>query len=473
MTASAAPDSRRALALDALRGLALFGMALSGMIPFGGVHDRHLPDWMYHAQIPPPAYKLDTTRYGLTWVDLVFPFFLFALGAALPLAQARYAESGAMGKIWGRGVVRYLALAMFAYVVEQTKLGRLQQPGQPYTVPQLLTCLGLFALIALAWGRWPRGLPAWVNPISQGVGVLGLAAVIWLYPWPGGPFGFARVDVILLVLANMAFFGTVFAWACRNHPAWLWGLTLAVMVLFTMVAEGWAFGPQLGAWTPLKELYQFSYFKYLAIVLPGVWAGSFYLQTTHREPLDGWGVVAVGLGLPTIAWVLLLDGRDWSKTVLAILALGGIAYAHSLPSDGRIRAWLRTGCICVLVGLMCLPQGGGIRKDWATLSYFPMTAGLSLLTLAGLESLATMRPAWVRPLALAGMNAMLGYIAITHLVPAFIRITKLHDGIGWVVWDTPLRAQGLETMTVYGFAQAALVIAVAALGTRFQWFMRS
>lgn len=463
----------RAPALDALRGLALFGMALSGMIPFGGVHDRHLPDWMYHAQMPPPGYKLDTTRYGITWVDLVFPFFLFALGAALPLALARFAEANESGKVLGRGLVRYLSLAMFAYVEEQTKLGRLQQPGQPYTVSQLLTCLGLFGLIALAWGRLPRGLPAWVNPVGQGVGAVGLGAVVWLYPWPGGAFGFARVDVILLVLANMAFFGTVFAWATRRNPTWLWILTLVVMALFTLVAEGWAFGPQLGAWTPLKELYQFSYFKYLAIVLPGVWAGSFYLQPTPRESAAGWGLAAVGMGGPTLAWVLLLDGRDWSKTVLAILALTGIAFAHTLHTDPRTRSWLRAGCICVLVGLMCLPQGGGIRKDWATLSYFPMTAGLSLLTLTGLESLATMRPAWVRPLALAGMNAMLGYIAITHLVPAFIRITKLHDAIGWVVWDTPLRVQGLEIMTFYGFVQAALVVLVAAWASRNQWFMRT
>lgn len=463
----------RAPALDALRGLALFGMALSGMIPFGGVHERHLPDWMYHAQIPPPEYKLDTARYGLTWVDLVFPYFLFALGAALPLALARFTGPEATGKVLGRGVVRYLSLAIFAYVVEQTKLGRLQQPGQPYTVPQLLTCLGLFALIALAWGRWPRGMPAWVNPVAQGLGVLGLAAVVWLYPWPGGTFGWERVDVILLVLANMAFFGTVLAWATRDRPHWLWGLTFVVMVLFTLVAEGWAFGPQLGAWTPLKELYQFSYFKYLAIVLPGVWAGSIYLQPVFHEPVKDKSVVAVGLGLPTVAWVLLLDGRDWSKTGLAILALAGIAYAHTLNTDARLRSWMRAGCLCVLVGLLCLPQGGGIRKDWATLSYFPMTAGLSLLTLAGLESLTSLRPQWIRPLALAGMNAMMGYIAITHFVPAFIRITKLHDAMGWVVWDTPLRAQGLEIMTAYGFVQAGLVLVVAALASRGQWFMRT
>lgn len=37
-------------ALDALRGLAILMMVLSGTIPFDGA----LPGWMYHAQLPPP-----------------------------------------------------------------------------------------------------------------------------------------------------------------------------------------------------------------------------------------------------------------------------------------------------------------------------------------------------------------------------------------------------------------------------------
>ena len=40
----------RALGLDALRGFAILTMFLSGLIPFGV-----LPDWMYHAQVPPPS----------------------------------------------------------------------------------------------------------------------------------------------------------------------------------------------------------------------------------------------------------------------------------------------------------------------------------------------------------------------------------------------------------------------------------
>ena len=74
---------KRAFALDALRGFAILTMALSGYIPWGV-----LPSWMYHAQVPPPAHKFNPTIPGITWVDLVFPFFLFAMGAAIPRARA-------------------------------------------------------------------------------------------------------------------------------------------------------------------------------------------------------------------------------------------------------------------------------------------------------------------------------------------------------------------------------------------------
>ncbi|HEX4875511.1 MAG TPA: DUF5009 domain-containing protein, partial [Chitinophagaceae bacterium] len=60
--------------LDALRGFAILTMILSGAIAYGNV----LPAWMFHAQVPPPAHKFDPSIPGITWVDLVFPFFLFS-----------------------------------------------------------------------------------------------------------------------------------------------------------------------------------------------------------------------------------------------------------------------------------------------------------------------------------------------------------------------------------------------------------
>jgi hypothetical protein len=57
---------KRADALDALRGLAILGMILSGSIPFNDM----LPGWMYHAQVPPPHHVFNPDLPGISWVDL-------------------------------------------------------------------------------------------------------------------------------------------------------------------------------------------------------------------------------------------------------------------------------------------------------------------------------------------------------------------------------------------------------------------
>lgn len=80
---------KRAYSLDALRGYAILTMILSATIAFG-----ILPGWMYHAQVPPPDHHFDPTVYGITWVDLVFPFFLFAMGAAFPFSIGKKLAGG-------------------------------------------------------------------------------------------------------------------------------------------------------------------------------------------------------------------------------------------------------------------------------------------------------------------------------------------------------------------------------------------
>ena len=82
--------NNRAFSLDAFRGYAIITMILSGTIAWGV-----LPGWMYHAQSGPRSnFLFDPTVYGITWVDLVFPFFLFAMGAAFPFSIGSKYDKG-------------------------------------------------------------------------------------------------------------------------------------------------------------------------------------------------------------------------------------------------------------------------------------------------------------------------------------------------------------------------------------------
>ena len=104
--------------LDALRGFAILTMVLSGTIAFGNV----LPAWMFHAQVPPPLHKFDPSIPGITWVDLVFPFFLFSMGAAIPLSLKKHIENkkGFLFVLW-MALKRFLLLAFFALFTQHMK----------------------------------------------------------------------------------------------------------------------------------------------------------------------------------------------------------------------------------------------------------------------------------------------------------------------------------------------------------------
>ena len=83
-------NGERANSLDALRGYAIITMVLASTI-FSYV----LPAWMSHIQTPPPNHVFRPDIPGISWVDLVFPFFLFSMGAAMPFAVGLKIDKGA------------------------------------------------------------------------------------------------------------------------------------------------------------------------------------------------------------------------------------------------------------------------------------------------------------------------------------------------------------------------------------------
>src|SRR5512136_2578916 len=64
----------RVTSIDALRGLVVFTMIFVNDL--AGASDTIVPAWMKHFH----------GRSGMTFVDLVFPSFLFIVGMSLPLA---------------------------------------------------------------------------------------------------------------------------------------------------------------------------------------------------------------------------------------------------------------------------------------------------------------------------------------------------------------------------------------------------
>lgn len=275
--------------LDALRGLAILGMAWASMLP------DTLPPWMYHAQEPPPDHIFNDRIFGLTWVDLVFPFFLFSMGVAIPLALSRRLASadGLKGRIFAvLGLVgRGLLLGLFALYGEHMRPG--EWSSNPDANTYWITIVG-FALLLLMFVRWRPPVPVWLGRVLTCLGWIAATALIATHAYPDGNRGFqnSRVDIILMVLANVAVTGGLIWMATRCRPWWRFGIMAAIALVFLTWTVPGSLGQAIWNFTPMQFFdwrhwpygrfvpifYHFEYQKYLLIVLPGTLCGDMAIR---------------------------------------------------------------------------------------------------------------------------------------------------------------------------------------------------
>lgn len=432
---------RRAYALDALRGLAILGMILSGQLPFG---EKALPAWMYHAQVPPPEHKWVATLPGITWVDLVFPFFLFALGAAIPLALTRRLDQG--GPRWKLPLFiaeRGALLAFFALYVQAIRPYVTSE--HPSTGTWLVALLGfalLFPVLTRLPASWAAGWP-WGIRIG---GWVGAVALLGLLRYPDGKgFSLNRSDIIIVVLANMAVFGSLLWWLTRTR------LLLRLGVLGVLIAirlsnmphpiEGWL--SSLWHWSPVPWIYQLYYLQYLFIVVPGTIAGDLLLQwmrggsegsnavSAGREawsPRRFGAIAALMLCLPVLL-VTGLKARWLVPTTLLTFALCALGWwlmrKPATATERLFQALFNWAVYWLVLGLFFEPYEGGIKKDRATMSYYFVTAGCAICLLIGLSILTDVfrRRRWAQLLIENCQNPMIAYAGINNLVIPVLALT--------------------------------------------------
>lgn len=394
-------DARRSEALDALRGLAVLGMVLSGSIAFGSV----LPAWMFHAQVPPPAHRFVPTLPGISWVDLVFPFFLFALGAAVPLALR-----GRGGWDVARVALRRLFLIGFLALFTQQLKPALVSASPGWLEQVWALCAFVVLGFILTPGRRWRRLAGW-----------SLAALLLLaLPLNRGQgFSVARSDIILLVLAHMACWSALLWFFTRSQPLARWAvlLPLAAVLLGGTAPGSW--NAQLLASSPMPALFQVQFLKYLFIVVPGMVVGEWLSQEQEPQPSSPWLVLG-SLGL--IAFNTALLFKHGANELLLNLLLTGVVLIglRMVVREGVSSRLISLGAWLLLSGLALEALQGGIKKDSATFSYFFVTAGLSCFALLALRGLPTAF------LAMHGRNPLLAYVAGALVVAPVLKLTGLH-----------------------------------------------
>ncbi len=439
--------------LDALRGLAILAMVLSGSIAFGGV----LPAWMYHAQVPPPAHRFNPELPGISWVDLVFPFFLFSMGAAIPLSLRKLEGSGGGWKeVLIIALRRFLLLVFFALFSFHMRAWVIAE--RPGTNEQLLSILG-FVLLFFQLYEYRGAKHQLLFKSFRIAAFLTAVVLLALLSFGGKGFQKERSDIILLVLANMAFFGTITWWATRRQPLIRLGLLPFLMAILLSGKDGKGWQGWVYIWPDQHWLYWFYYLKYLFLIIPGSFAGEWLARSFQEvkeendaSPLKDWtsaqvegdqtqrGMHPQAIGKEQPVWltvlvigliainVIFLFGRHLlvnlvaTSTILLIIRSGARSL---LRTDQLLKRCYEAGAYLLLLGLAFESFEGGVKKDPSTFSYYFITSGLAFFMLIGLAGLRGVGGKIRHYLALNGRNPMVAYVAGNLLLLPLMKLTGL------------------------------------------------
>jgi predicted acyltransferase len=149
-------------ALDALRGLAIFGMVLVNLQG----SDAHVFPILAHAP-----------WNGLTIADLVFPLFLLCVGLSLPLAMDGREPRAGIGRIVRRSVLLYLIGFSIGWVVHaSTHLIDIRFTG----------VLARIAIVYLVCALIVRSTGGWRVPALAAVGLMAVHGALLYAAPPGG-----------------------------------------------------------------------------------------------------------------------------------------------------------------------------------------------------------------------------------------------------------------------------------------------
>lgn len=426
-------EPKRAFALDALRGFAILTMILSSRIPWGT-----LPGWMYHAQNPPPTHAFNAAIPGITWVDLVFPFFLFAMGAAFPFALSkRVQQKIPKWKIVYSIFQRGLLLAGFAIYIQHIR-PHIINP-QP-TIETYLIALFGFVILFPVFMTLPKSLN---NNVKIGIRILGYASVfLFLYfiKYPDGSrFSLYRSDIIILVLANVAVFGSLIWLFTRENLLLRLGLLgILIAMRLSQPVEGewvhWLWNEVQIPW-----LFKLFYLQYLFIVIPGTIVGDIilkWMQTPSENsnensgwsPLHLWNIVLI---MVMINLVILIGyyARVVTETTLITIIFCSIGWwLLSKPlneTERMFKLLFQWGCYWLILGMFFEAYEGGIQKGRATVSYYFVTTALGIFVLIAFSVIidALKKQKLLQLMIDNGQNPMIAYAGGTNLLTPLLGLT--------------------------------------------------
>lgn len=495
---------KRAYALDALRGFAILAMVLSGTIAYG-----ILPAWMYHAQEPPPTHTYNPNLPGLTWVDTVFPLFLFSMGAAIPLAMSRRIDKGSSHiKILLSILKRGFFLGTFAIVLQHLR-PQVINPNEAEAQKWWIALLG-FLIISFMFVRLPNSWQPWLR---RAVTLIAWSAAIVLlayirYPDAGKPgFSLYRSDIILIVLTNTAVFGSI-AWLFTRSNLLLRLGCLGILLALRLSSTGngwvdwlWSATPTIGKYK-FDWIFRVEYLQYLFVVIPGSIIGDIILKWMQNrldnDRLEGESNFETDSHLPqsllvnqlptwdnsrfyiitflmcVINFVLLYGLQSrlvWQTTLISTILCAAAWFLFSkptTPTEKLLNNFYSWGLYWLAIGLIFEPYEKGIKKDPATMSYYFVTTGMAIFLLIALTIIIDIfnQKKWLCLLIDNGQNPMIAYVAFANFLWPILVLTGIDN---LIIENSKTPFAGF----LKGFGYTLFVACFVSLFTRLKIFWRT
>jgi predicted acyltransferase len=418
-TPSAAPESRRSriTSIDALRGLIVFSMIFVNDL--AGASRDIVPAWMRHFE----------GKNGMTFVDLVFPAFLFIVGMSIPFALGSRLDRGE--PVWKVGLhvaTRTLSLLVIGIMMVH---GRPSTEAMGWSGTLWAVLMYTSALLAFSGFSLPgRGAKpeqrradlAKLLGAVKVVGFLGLLALALCYRGKNderilrlAPFAISTSWYGILGLIGWAYAvgGGVFL-AFRQNRAALLACMALLLCLFPAARNGAFEGFFLANWVGIGDTLG---------SLPSITVAGIILATILRTP-------------------------DTQTT----------------RSRLRFATLFITGCSAAALLLHGLY---GIHKNSATPSWCLWACAITAALWVGFYVISDLKPVpfLSRPFAVAGENVLLAYL-LSSVLPSLLVLLGLID------WYSRLAQPYLVNAIGRSVACSVFVLAVTAVLNRLGFRLR-
>ena len=378
----------RIRSVDALRGFVMFMMIFVNDLAGAG---KVVPDWMVHFS------DRHHGGSGMTFVDLVFPAFLFIVGMSIPMAMgARLAKGYSNSRMLGHVCVRTLSLLFIGVLMvhETPDAAAMGWSGNGWCIAMYLAAIATFC----SWSgseTIPKDRQKLLRMILRCVRLAGFAGMVWL----------------------------AFAFRGAN------GQRIIRLAPFSLDTQWYGILGLIG-WAYLVAATVFLVFRQQRTAILGCLALLLCLFVADRSgAFEGF-------------WLTKIVGIGEMLGSLASITVGGLLLGSMLtsgaPADLNARTKFTFGFVAgCAAGALLLERAYGISKNAATPSWCLWSCAITACLWYGFHLVAEVRPTnLVRPLMLAGENVLLAYL-ISEMLPSLLAALSLSRGYGSLASTLP------------------------------------